>query len=61
MKYSCTSQIKVIKEDGIIKVEWQKVHYGHSFNAQRIKLTKLQKVKKTTVASKNLNEVAPVK
>ncbi|KAJ8974595.1 hypothetical protein NQ317_017888, partial [Molorchus minor] len=53
---SCTSEIKVIKENNKILVEWQKIHYGHKLDIQHIRLPKREK---QNIATKIINGVAP--
>lgn len=42
MMNSCTSEIKLAKENNKISVEWQKVHYGHNKEIKHIRLPKAE-------------------
>lgn len=55
MSNSCTSEIKFVKENDKINVEWQKVHYGHKTEVQHIRLPN---VEKQNIATQVLNGVA---
>lgn len=55
MKNSCTSELKVTMESNKITVEWQKVHYGHTLELQRVRLSKPDK---QSIATKMVNGVA---
>lgn len=56
MGTSCTSELKVTKENNQIIVEWQKVHYNHKFDLQHIRLPKIEK---HSIATKLINGVTP--
>ncbi|CAH2004745.1 unnamed protein product [Acanthoscelides obtectus] len=43
LKYACTSQIKVTKEDIGVVIEWQTVHYGHGRDLRYLRLSKEDK------------------
>ncbi|KAL1510064.1 hypothetical protein ABEB36_004719 [Hypothenemus hampei] len=56
MNVLCTSEIKVIKENGKILVEYQKCHYGHDLEIQHIRLPKSEK---QNIASKLVSGITP--
>ncbi|KAL1513099.1 hypothetical protein ABEB36_002564 [Hypothenemus hampei] len=56
MNVLCTSEIKLIKENGKILVEYQKCHYGHALEIQHIRLPKSEK---QNIASKLVSEITP--
>ncbi|XP_048526262.1 uncharacterized protein LOC125505788 isoform X2 [Dendroctonus ponderosae] len=54
MSSACTSEIKVMKENNKVVVQWQKVHYGHKVEIQHIRLPQREK---QDVAPKIINGV----
>uniref|UniRef100_A0A6P7GUU1 Uncharacterized protein LOC114341030 n=1 Tax=Diabrotica virgifera virgifera TaxID=50390 RepID=A0A6P7GUU1_DIAVI len=58
LNYSCTSQIKVVRGNDKVTVNFQKTHYGHEIEVGKIRLPKQERGK---VASKLVVGIPPKK